>query len=129
MLHPRRATRVLVTLGLALALAVLLLGGAPAATAAVQHTTTLADLPSAAQALVSRTLGQDDARYQLAPRSGGYAGANPAQQIAAQFDSQGAQFTVQGHAVRMILASWSAGADRQAATAAMPQVTANRVAW
>ncbi|MGB8647946.1 MAG: FG-GAP repeat protein [Anaerolineae bacterium] len=114
---------------LALALTLLLLAGAPAATAAAQHKTTLADLPSAAQALVSRTLGQDDVRYQLTSTSDGYAATNPAQQIAAQFDAQGAQFTVQGHAVRMTLQSWGAGADRQPMIAAMPQVTANRVAW
>ncbi|MGB8645828.1 MAG: FG-GAP repeat protein, partial [Anaerolineae bacterium] len=125
----RWSIRLPVALGLALALAVLVLGGAPAATVSAQHTTTLADLPAAAQALVSRTLGQEDTRYQLALTPGGYTGTNPAQQLAAQFDAQGAQFTLAGRAVRMTLQEWGAGADWQPAAAAIPHATANRVAW
>ena len=55
-------------------------------------------IPAAAQAVVSETLGRDDARYEVGAVAGGQRAQNPAQGLQADFTRQGMEVRTGGGA-------------------------------
>jgi len=112
------------------ALATLLLFLAGLSTALAQstrHNTTLADLPQAAQSLISATLGCDDAKYQFQATLDGYRTVNASNTLRADFSGQGMRLSADDSQWTFALRGIGYGDALQAANPVAPSVSANRL--
>lgn len=85
-----------------------------------------ASLPPQAEALVSRALGGDDARYRVGL---GRTASNPAQRLTARFGAAGARVRAAGSTTGLTLRGVGRGSALRSAGAAVTQVTANEVSY
>jgi hypothetical protein len=103
------------------------MGGARAYGAARSQ---LADLPLAAQATVSATLGRDNVAYHLQPTRAGYHTRACAQGPRAEFTAGGVRVcAAEGACARLRLSGYGYGDAWQPVRAAQPQAAANRVEY
>ncbi len=90
----------------------------------------LSNLPVAAQPVISATLGQEDARYQVAAVGGALRAQNPAQGLRAAFTRQGMEVrTGGGTHWRLALGGYGYGDRLEKVREAVPQSRANRVEY
>lgn len=121
---------------LALALLVLLAMLAPMAMSRAQAAskttppkTTLADLPPAAQAAISESLGKYDAAYQFAATADGYATANVAHGLRADFSDAGLRLASDEAQWTMALQSIGYGDALAPVAQVAPTANANRLEY
>ena len=87
------------------------------------------NLPAAAQAVVSATLGRDDARYQVRAQGSALAAESPAQSLKAEFSRQGVEVRAGSARWRLALAGYGYGDQLEALPEAAPQRSGNRVEY
>ncbi len=118
-----------------LALAVSVVGPSPAAINAAhgsttaQHPTTLADLPQAAQALVSKTLGHEDSAYYFQTTAAGYRAASASNTLKAEFSNTGMRLSIADSQWNFSLRGLGYGDILQAVSAVAPNADGNRLAY
>lgn len=91
--------------------------------------TTLTDLPSAAQSLVSTTLGREDARFQFQPTADGYTATNAHNTLRADFSNAGMRVQTDGAQWTFALRGVGYGEALQAVNAVAPTASANRLEY
>ncbi len=89
----RKSVRCSLVIVVVVLVSIIVMGTAPANAADSRQ---LADLPTAAQATVSATLGRDSAAYQVQPAGAGYHARTPAQDLRADFGPGGVRVCAAG---------------------------------
>jgi hypothetical protein len=92
----------------------------------------LTDLPVAAQAAVSDSLGRDDAGYHMIPAATGYQANNPAHHLDASFTSEGVAIQAGSNQLQLQLVGYGYGETAptgRLAGDAVPQANANRIEY
>jgi hypothetical protein len=102
---------------------------APSTPTHASQRTQLADLPPAAQTLVSSTLGHDDATYQFQPTADGYHAANASHTWQADFSNLGMRLTANNSQWTFALQGIGYGDAVQTVSAVAPTANANRLEY
>jgi hypothetical protein len=96
---------------------------------AAPASTNLSDLPPAAQAQISATLGRDHAGYHAVARGRGFRAENPRHGLVAHFTASGVQVGVGTATWGLALRGYGYGDELQAVSAVTPRAMANRVEY
>ncbi|MGO9603138.1 MAG: hypothetical protein ACLQAT_07005 [Candidatus Binataceae bacterium] len=105
-------------------------GGSATVTSASSTALGLSSLPLAAQAVISATLGRDDARYWVGTEHGALHAQNPAQALGADFTPAAVKVRAgKGASVAFALRGYGYGDRVEQVHAAAPQSQANRVEY
>jgi hypothetical protein len=104
-------------------------GQGPPPDAAPARRSHIRALPPAAQARISAALGEDEARYHVRARPGGYHMNNPHHGVTAEFTATHVSFRHGAHQWRISLRSYGQGDARRDARPTPPVGVANRVEY
>jgi hypothetical protein len=94
-----------------------------------RRATSLADLPHAAQSLVSATLGRDDAAYQFQATADGYRAANASNTLHADFSNLGMRLATDDAQWTMALHRIGYGDALETVSQVAPTASANRLEY